>query len=369
MSEAHAALRQRIRVLRRGVVPPLVDGDYVTGALYRGAGPSGKRSLIYSREGKPRGMISVPIYDHSHHLASYALTGELLGKAGNNVKLALEDGSLLEFSRVSPNSLHCYDTWCRVFGYKCRYALSDEEVCRYCLIEEARQEYKYPDKRDIEETAQEIIDEATEHKPRSITITSASFDQPDEVAKRYLKLLEIVRRELALSIHIQIEPVEDLGLLREISELAESIGIFLEIHQEDIRKRICPGKAKLYPRERYEKNWDTAVEHFGWGNVMTTCLLGFGEDLEVVLASLADAASRGVCPLILLCRFHSEHMKDMIPSYLESSEDELFDFHVNAARALRKHGIDLRVGRGAGCIGCMACTATMEAFKVIENED
>jgi pyruvate-formate lyase-activating enzyme len=379
MPDKKDILRKRIRILSRGILPPIIDGQYLPGfaSIGLGAGPQGRRFYILDKENqKPAGMISVPIHPENHHLAPYALRttlGEIPGT------LVTEDGTILKScpfpgyvnksaseGKIIPVMMHCYNTAATVMGFSCRHFEENEE-CRYCEIESVGKNIiNLPGLHSIDDFADGLSTALKYEHIRSLTITSGTFAEPDEVAKYFVKLLKRIREITDISIHIQLEPVVDYSLLEELSGLSQSVGIFLEIFNEDIRKEICPGKSKK-SKETYIKNWEHAVQYYGAGNVTTTCILGFGVDHGEILNNIEDFAKIGVRTSILFLRAKSRKLENYIPVFLTKSEDELMELHIKAIEIMKKYRIIFSKKDGlSGCIGCQGCTAMMEASELVE---
>ena len=366
-------LSTRIQLLSRGILPPMFEGRSLANlaSMGVGAGPQGKTYHILSPENnKPISMISIPVFPGNHHLAKYALKSKLGNIPGT---LIIENGVVLK-SNIPPKFLnkktsngiiaakngiamiHCYNTCTTVLGYACKHFIGGNE-CKYCeIVPVGRDTIGFPEIQSIDEFVEVIKIVTTEDKIRS-----------DKIAKYYLKLLEKLKEEINISIHMQIEPLKELKLLKNLSTYADSIGIFLEIFNEDIRKEICPGKFNI-PLDDYIKNWQEAVKQFGRGKVHTTCLLGFGVDYEEILKKVESFAKIGVRTSFLFVRCKSDKLRNFIPSYLEKDLDELVDLYIRAARIMADNGIFFKKGIGSGCSGCQGCSAMMEAFEFIEED-
>ena len=375
-------LKSRIEILRRGIRPPKFEGKELE-KLYSigvGAGPQGKIFKILANDDKNKsiGMASVPIFLENHHLSKFALKtilGELPGTIITENKIILKSILPAKFlsKRLEDNTLvfnaglammHCYNTCTSVFGYKCRH-FENNEGCSYCEIDPvAKKVIGLSDKNSIEKIA-ETVQLAVEHDNiRSLTITTGTFDTPDNVAFEYLRLLKEIKKRVNISVHFQMEPIENLAAFKDLSDYADSVGIFLEIFNEKIRKKICPGKSRT-SLEKYIENWKEAVNHFGKGNVMTTCLLGFGVDYEEILKKVSEFSKMGVRTIFLFVRCKSEKLENFTPSYLKKDINQIVDLHLKSISIMKENGITFAKGTGSGCIGCQGCTAMMEAGEVV----
>jgi hypothetical protein len=376
-------LLDRIRLLSHGILPPEMENKpiHFFSSKGVGAGPQGKTFYIYNKNNKiKKRMISVPIFPLKHHLSKYALKTEF-GKIPGTIvvenNIILKSIEIPEFlnKKISDGSyishltmMHCYGTCSSVMGYGCQH-FDESSECIYCEIDPVAVKYMgLPKIVSIEKLSEGLELAIRYDKLRSLTITSGTFDKPDNVAKKYIELLTNLRKKTPISIHIQHEPLENLELIKELSGLADSVGIFLEIFNEEKRKEICPGKAKDNSFEKYMKNWEYAVKCYGRGKVLTTCLLGFGVDHEEILKKIDILAEIGVRTVLLFVRCKSEKLKNFMPSYLNNSDDEILDLHINAAKILKNHGICFSRLKDSGCIGCQGCSAMMEACELVTHE-
>jgi hypothetical protein len=278
------------------------------------------------------------------------------------LKMNLKDGTPIGRSVLF--RMHCYGTCAISPSLTCQH-FEDNKPCRYCTINiPTSRKWGLP-KRFSDEHLVEALQITLQHTNiRSITITGGTFPDSDSSVRDMIRLIKKIRAVSNLSIHAQFEPVSDLGLLKELSSVADSAGIFLEIFDEKIRREICPGKAEL-PKEKYILAWTDAVKLFGRGKVLTTCLLGFNEDLESVLKELETPISLGVRVAVLLVRPGSRALgENFVPSYI-TKENDILDFYIRTARLLFKYGLDTKVGDGSGCIGCLGCSALMEACQYL----
>jgi len=374
-------LAKRLEVLSRGIKPPMFRGKVLKGflGLGVGAGPQGKQFYVIDAESqKSTAMVSVPIYPEGQPLHEQALKTELaegsLMKLENGLilksvpipefyNLKLKDGSTIAsrgfFGR------HAYNTITSVLGYECIH-FQNNEPCKYCEIGTVGEEVRgFPAQSELDafvEGAKLVCENST---VRSLTITAGTFaENRNEGLRRYIGLCKDLKETIpTLDIHIQHEPITELSLYQESAKYSNNAGIFLELLDEKLRKEICPGKARI-SREEYIENYKVAVEAYGRGNVVTTCLLGFGESLTQTLEAIDEYAALGVKTSVLFVRPNNSNLKNYVPTYLKHSTEELVTFFLDYAAILNKHGIGYKTGNGAGCIGCQGCSALKEADKI-----
>ncbi|OGX14678.1 MAG: hypothetical protein A2166_06200 [Omnitrophica WOR_2 bacterium RBG_13_41_10] len=376
-------LEDRVLLLSRGiVVPPRKWWMPVRHlqSFYGGAGPQGRRYYICYSENEPSvSMISLPIYPKNHYLAKYAISTKrsknnphtLITEHGiilkgippaKTSKMKLGDGTPIEKSALF--GMHCYNTYTTNMSWACAHYETGEQ-CKYCTINLRKKIWKLPEVPPQEHLIEALKLAVKYNKVRSITITSGTPINPQEASYELISLIKKMHEVANLSIHVQIEPVFDQNFFKDLSGVADSVGIFLEIFDEKIRKEICPGKARI-SKKQYIQAWKEAVKYFGRGNVGTSCLLGFGEDFKTILAGIEECANLGVNIMVLLVRPGSQLLGDrFIPSYIEK-ERELIDFHIKVGEILLKHNLKAEVGKGSGCIGCQGCSAMMEAYRYVK---
>lgn len=349
-------------------------------SFYGGPGPQGRVYYIcYGRRKKCKKMISLPIYPKDHYLAKYAIpvkrsllnSHNLIAKGGVHLKgvkpPAVRDMNFSDGSPVSRSgivTMHCYKTFAPNLSYGCCHFDSGEQ-CKYCTVDLARRKWGLSEQKVMKHLLEAIDLTVKKCKVRSITLTSGTFADPDEVAQEWIRLIKRIRQVTNKSLHVQIEPLTDMSIYKKLSNLVQSIGIFLEVFDEDIRKKICPGKSKI-SREIYFKAWQEAVKYFGRGKVGTSCILGFGEDYNKILPVIDECAKIGVRVILLLARPGSEALgKRFRPSYL-GKEKELIKFHIKVAEILMKYGLESKVGAESGCFGCQGCSAMVEACRFVK---
>lgn len=378
-------LEDRIMLLSQGIIVPPRNWwrpIYHLQSFRGGPGPQGRIYYVsYNEEEIPEKMISIPVYPRNYYLAKYAIMTKRDKKNPHN--LIIENGIVLkgvqpfrapknivfsdggEIRKSGLINIHCYGTYATNIFWVCKHFEKGEQ-CRFCTLEVATKKYRLL-KRQSDEHIIEALRFTTQNKKiRSLTITSGTYLDACRTANDIITLLKKIKQSVNISIHVQLEPINDTSILKELAKYADSIGIFLEIFDEEIRRTICPGKARIV-KEEYFKVWQEAVKYFGWGNVWTTCLLGFGEDYQVILREIEKAIKLGVRCSLLFARPGSKYLgRDFIPTYLGKNR-ELLDLHIKVAKILIDNGLEAKVGGGSGCIGCYGCSAMVEACEYLKS--
>jgi radical SAM protein (TIGR04043 family) len=193
-----------------------------------------------------------------------------------------------------------------------------------------------------------------------MTLTSGTDKNPDKGVNRYVEMLRGIKKENPnLPLHVQIEPVENPSYIDELKKAgADTIGIHIEILDEEIRKEITPGKSHL-SRELFEKNWNHALDVFGKNQVETFVLIGFGESIEEIIEEIEKIVSIGVIPFITPVR--SVPGRKDLP---KANITDLKKIYMKAAEFMKSMGVN-PLEYKAGCVKCGGCSAITEAYKVV----
>lgn len=381
--KALSNLKKRISLCSRGIVMPEKSHSALHFQSNVGfAGPQGTCCYVGNAPGDQSNQISLSIFPKDHYLAQYALSTEWYenneqDESGKKEKIVyVKNGTYLEQVPVnwkgtlpdgrksnilSKKRFHPYGTFAMGNYWYCRH-IEQNKGCKYCTINLSIEKLNLS-KWTRDENNLNYLKLAVSQNPiRSVTLTSGTFESPERTGRELLSLARQIREETGLSVHVQIEPVFDRTLLKELSEVADSIGIFLEFFDENVRKKICPGKAQANSQENYQKCWEMAVSYFGWGKVVTSNIIGFDEDYDAILKGADRAAKIGVVSAILWLRVGNSVLGNMVPSYI-GKEDEVLELHQEMGKILVENSLDNLSFKNSGCLGCLGCQATREAVN------
>ena len=108
-----------------------------------------------------------------------------------------------------------------------------------------------------------------------------------------------IKSATGLPIQAQCEPPTDFDWFFKMRRAGvDSLGMHLEAWDEDVRRRIMPGKAEV-PRAFYLEAFEAAVEVFGRGQVSTYLLAGLGDTIESLHEAARTLIDLGVYPFIV----------------------------------------------------------------------
>ncbi len=243
---------------------------------------------------------------------------------------------------------------------KCKY-WGCGEGCEFCGIELSLKN----DTTILEKTPQQLLEVITaakkEGKCSHVTLTSGTTDDKDKGVNRYIEILKCIKSAHPdISLHVQIEPFEDLTYINKLKETgADTIGIHIEVLNDDIRRKVTPGKFKI-PYQLFEDNWIHALKIFGRNQVETYILAGYEEDLDEFYKDLERVISLGVIPYITPVR----SIPDINSTFKSINYKTLLDIYKRAAKMMKKYNVS-PLENTAGCVLCGGCSAINEAYNSI----
>lgn len=269
-------------------------------------------------------------------------------------KLKTSDG--IEMRKIA--LVHGIDCLASTIYQKCVYWACGE-ACKFCGIELSLTYNTTILEKNYMQMSEVISAAKKEGRCSHMTLTCGTEDSVDKGANRYIELLAgIKRKHPNIPLHVQIEALEDLEYINRMKEAgADTIGIHIEILDENLRKEITPGKANI-PYEIFKQNWIHALDVFGKNQVETYVLTGFGESKEKFLKDIEKIISLGVIPFITPVR--SIPGKKYLPI---TNYKYLLEIYLSAGKLMKQYGIN-PLKNIAGCVRCGGCSAINEAYKV-----
>ncbi len=255
--------------------------------------------------------------------------------------------------------VHGVDCLSSTIYQKCVYWACGE-ACKFCGIELSLESDATIEEKNAQQMSEVIAVAKKEGRCNHMTLTSGTDENIDKGAKRYIELLKGVKKNYPnLPLHVQIEPLEDLSYINELKEAgADTIGIHLEVLDQNIRDKITPGKSRI-SYESYEKNWKHALEIFGKNQVSSYLLTGFGESPDDFVLDTEKIISLGVIPYITPVR-SIPGIKDLP----KTNHNIMVDIYKKAAKLMKEYGVNPLKNK-AGCVRCGGCSAIKEAYKIV----
>ncbi len=275
-------------------------------------------------------------------------------------KELLSDGTPMSYVAL----VHGSDSLATTIVQHCDYFTQGKE-CRFCTIPRSLELGRTILRKTPEQLLAVLRAAEKEGRVSNLLLTIGSQAGSDRGIKEYVEFVSFLRQHTQIPIGVQIEPPEHPSQLDALRDAGvDSVGIHLEIFDDDLRQRYCPGKFAKASYSEYLDCWRHAVDLFGVGQVSTLILLGFGEDLKRLRREMKRCIEIGVIPVLVPLRPNpGSHLEDFTPSYVGET-DQIVDLYLECARLLQERGIN-PLTHPAGCVRCGGCTAIREAYKVI----
>jgi hypothetical protein len=198
--------------------------------------------------------------------------------------------------------------------WPCTYARAGQ-ACQFChcggfseqLALEGKPEPSFPTAQDIAE----VVDYAskTEKLTKYIQITGGSLAGPEaecRLAEETLLAINSIAgfENIPSEISVFTSPPADPALTDQLFEAgADRVACGIEIWDEDLAKRICPGKAQSEIRERLLKTLQYIADKHGPNKACSGFVVGL-EPVESFLAGAEFFACRGIIPIVSIWMPH-----------------------------------------------------------------
>ena len=133
----------------------------------------------------------------------------------------------------------------------------------------------------------------------NVVMTTGTPPTSDRGAAVLAAAAHAIKQATQLPIQAQCEPPDDfLWFVKLRAAGVDSLGMHLEAWDENVRKKIMPGKAEV-PLSYYMEAFSAAVKVFGKGQVSTYLLAGLGDTTEGLIDAARQLISLGVYPFIV----------------------------------------------------------------------
>jgi len=224
----------------------------------------------------------------------------------------------------------------------------DEKECLFCALQRDGERKKAED---VEYIIKNLKEKGFSY--RELNINSGTMDEKNFGAEIYGEIARIGKKE-GLKVYIQIPPIEKEAMIFLKKAGVDSISINLEIYNDDLRKKICPGKSKI-KREDYFSALSDAVEVFGPSQVSSWLIIGL-EPEEETRKGIDEILKRGAIP-------HPSVFRPLKGSKLENlsppSPDMAMRIYSYLNEKLAEKGLNVKLSK-SGCVNCGCCTVIIK---------
>jgi radical SAM protein (TIGR04043 family) len=263
--------------------------------------------------------------------------------------------------------VHGTDCLATTIVQHCDYFDSGLE-CQYCSIPVSLREGNTILRKSPKQFLKVLNAAQQEGCANHLTLTMGSPNRPDRGAKDYIDFVSSIRQHSDVPIHVQLEPPKTPDLLRALKAAGvDTVGIHLEIYNDTLRKKYCPGKFAHASFFDYYNAWSNAVRIFGRGQVSSFILLGLDETHDQLHQGFKTTIELGVIPVPVPCRPNpGSRLEGYVPPYVKNL-NHVVDIYLDCASLLFEHDLDPTSHR-AGCVRCTGCTALTDAYRVVQTE-
>jgi radical SAM protein (TIGR04043 family) len=195
--------------------------------------------------------------------------------------------------------LHSRDTLATTVLQTCIRYGNDATKCQFCAIGESLKGGRTIARKTPEQLAEVAAVAQKLDGIRNVVMTTGTPPTDDRGAAVLTDCAAAIKVATGLPIQAQCEPPVDFSWFATMRRAGvDALGMHLEAWDEDVRRRIMPGKAEV-PRAFYLQAFTAAVEIFGRGQVSTYLLAGLGDTIDDLHEAARTLIALGVYPFVV----------------------------------------------------------------------
>lgn len=324
-----------------------------------GAGPSDHKALVLGGE-----TVMVPIHTHGAAHSPFVVrpgaTGAVLERDGE----PLGPVSFPEPPRFYAHAtragvpywkiatLHGTDVLATTVLQSCVRYIDRTRACQFCAIGQSLEAGRTIARKTPEDLAEVAEVAVALDGVKHMVMTTGTPSTPDRGARVLVEAAAAVTARVALPIQAQCEPPDDDSWFERLRAAGVvTLGMHLEAIDDDVRRRIMPGKAEV-PVAHYFDAFARAVAVFGRGQVTSFVLAGLGDTADAIVEACRRMVAIGVYPFVVpFVPIRGTPLERCAPPSPEFMRALLAD----VAAIVRGGGLGRDAVR-AGCGRCGACS-------------
>ncbi len=199
----------------------------------------------------------------------------------------------------------------------------------------------------VEEAFRRILSRQVNYE---IAIGGATPNVRDFGARYYAEIVKRIKAISDFPISLEILPPwenQDIDILCDAG--VDSLIMNLEIFDDTLRRKLCPGKARI-PKERYYEAWAYALKKLGENKVSSVLIVGL-EDKTFTLKGCEEMVTRGVMPTLIPFKPYDQCELNAFPP---TNVDDYVDIVRVAANLV--YGSGRYTKQQDGCTSCGGCS-------------
>jgi radical SAM protein (TIGR04043 family) len=345
----------------------LPDANAGASSRRGGAGPTDHKAVTVLGT-----TIMVPVHTHGAAESEYVATapdrrGVSVLRAGEEVVCEISFPPQPRFYGLQTSDgvpywkiaqLHSRDTLATTVLQTCIRYGNAATKCQFCAIGESLKGGRTIARKTPEQLAEVAAAAQRLDGVRNVVMTTGTPPTDDRGAAVLAECAAAIKAATGLPIQAQCEPPADFAWFGRLQDAGvDSLGMHLEAWDEDVRRRIMPGKAEV-PRALYLEAFSAAVAVFGRGQISTYLLAGLGDTLEDLHEAARVLISLGVYPFIVPfvpvggtpLALHQPPSAEFMRAVLQPVGEWLVEAGMTSATVK------------AGCAKCAACS-TLSTFE------
>lgn len=216
--------------------------------------------------------------------------------------------------------------------------------CQYCSLKSNR----HPGDSYAMWIDQELLREATRialqedtDQITGIMLVGGNLPDEDENFKTLMTLAAALEEEericlgaSTLELHIAVMPPRDFTLLKAAAQYNIRLSMNLEVFDDHLFRKYCPGKDRVYGRDQLKKAVARAAEILPYGKAHSILIAGL-EPVESTIKGIYFLAENGVAPIINV--FHNDFGTEL-QRHKRPSANELFVIGNELGKVYKKYG-------------------------------
>jgi hypothetical protein len=244
----------------------------------------------------------------------------LIGRDGTDVAVTFpERPHFLE--QLTSNGIRC-DQVANLYGGSSLafftpgtcYYFNDQHECRFCSLQPNRsvqqQSFLHKISPALASSVLKIALETDAHLVKQIMLVGGNVPNYDQGFRRHLEIAAALDQQQAplpverkLETHIATMPPNDFGLFASFANLNARVTMNIEVFDEHLFEIICPGKTRLYGRNKLLQALEHAANTVSGMRVHSILIAGL-EPVNSTIAGIKYLASIGITPIINV--FHND---------------------------------------------------------------